>query len=122
MLKIKISAVKGSGVARIHTKAAAELGVKSGANIGVRKEDKLVVLRVAVDDLLAKDEISIREHYLKRLAAKPGEKVEVIRVVPVKEIVKKKVAIAKKKVKKVRARVRKRLEKVKKRLKKKPKK
>jgi anaerobic selenocysteine-containing dehydrogenase len=118
VLKVKKSEIKGSGNARINTAIAKELGVKSRDSIEVRKNDKFLYLSAVIDDLIPKDEISIREADLVKLGVGAGEELAVTKVIPAKELVKKRIEKAKARVKKVKARVKKRLEKVKKRLKK----
>ncbi|MEW6069977.1 MAG: hypothetical protein AB1485_05110 [Candidatus Thermoplasmatota archaeon] len=116
VLKAKKSEVKGSGIARINTAVAKELGIKSRESIEVRKEDKFLYLSAVVDELIPKDEISVREADLVKLGVSEGEELSVTRVIPVKELAKERVKKVKARVKKVKARVKKRLEKVKKRL------
>ncbi|MDI6855367.1 MAG: hypothetical protein QMD21_01090 [Candidatus Thermoplasmatota archaeon] len=118
VLKAKKSAVKGSGIARINTEIAKKLGVKARDSIEVRKGDKFLYLKAVADKLIAKNEISIRGDDLMKLGAAEGEDLTVTRVIPAKEIIKKRVEKAKVRVKKIKERVKKRVEKAKKKLKK----
>lgn len=118
VLKAKKSKVKGAGIVRINTSVAKELGVKARDTIELRKNDKFLYLMTVVDNMIPKNEVSVRASDLASLGAAEGEELAVTKVIPAKELVKKRIEKAKARAKKVGAKVKKRIEKAKKKLKK----
>lgn len=84
-LIVKKSEVKTKGIARIHKSVAEKLGVEKEDFIDVVYSNRHVTVRVAVDEIVGKNEIIMREPDMVTIGVRETEEVEVKKHIPVTE-------------------------------------